>query len=128
MKKRKYFIRFELKDKSGSKLKYIKKTKVIDKFKVGKLKFFIWYYKLGKSYQVIECSTGLMTNDSSESVKQVKKEFYQYLSDKPYSELKRMIKSAKVHYSRLIEKIYYGNKYIKTSNIGNILIDKDTTQ
>jgi len=119
MKKRKYFIRFEIKDRDltlGSKLKYIKKSKVLDKFEVGSMTFFIWYYKLGKVYQVVELKSGMMAVQSKISVKRAKRKFFKWLakSNTTYSDLERMSIKSIQYYREMLEEKWHGKKCIKS--------------
>jgi len=118
MIKRKYFIRFDMNVKGmtyGSKLRYIKKSKVLEKFKIGNMEFFIWYYKIGKVYQVVELKSGMMTVESKKSIRHAKRKFFKWMAktDTTYEDLEKMSRKAISYYSEKLEQKWYGKKCIE---------------
>ena len=118
MIKRKYFIRFDMNDKDmtyGSKLRYIKKSKVLEKFKIGNMEFFTWYYKVGKVFQIVELKSGMMTVQSKKSEKCVKRKFFKWMAktDTTYEDLEKMSRKSIDYYREKLEQKWYGKRCIE---------------
>lgn len=116
MKKRKIFIRFDINHDNvtyGSKLKFIKDSKVISRFKVKDMRFFVWYYKSKGVYQVVERKSGLMCVESKVSVEHARKKFRKLLNKNSVDKLKRFRSKAIAYYNGMLEQWYYGKRCVK---------------